>query len=190
MTTTKEAKSIRKARKQARVLDANELSLLLRYADPFGDMYRLAYLTGSRLSEIRELTAAAIKTKELHIPQSKQGIEKSVKITTQLREVLNRLPKDGPLFPSSTTGRAVSRAAVHKHLSALAEETDLHGVTTHSFRRSRATHCYRAGMLPKTIMRLTGHTDLATFLKYVDIDAEEVAERVEAMDAAMFPEGL
>lgn len=189
-TKPPKAKTIKKVKKQARVLDAEELSLLLHYAEPFADMYRLAYLTACRLSEIRELTAAAIKPKEIHIPQSKQGVEKRVKITPQLKDVLARLPKEGYLFPSATTGKAASRSAVHKHLKALAEDTGLDGVTTHSFRRSRATHCYRAKMAPKTIMKLTGHSDLATFLDYVDIGAEEVAEQVSELDSLLFPEGL
>lgn len=189
-TTPKKQKTIKKVKKQARVLDADELTLLLSYADPFADMYRLAYLTACRLSEIRELTAEAIKPKEIHIPQSKQCAEKRVKITAQLAEVLSRLPKEGYLFPSATTGNPASRSAVHKHLKSLAEDAGLDGVTTHSFRRSRATHCYRAKMAPKTIMKLTGHSDLATFLEYVDIGAEEVAEQVSELDSVLFPGGL
>lgn len=173
------------------MLEPDELSLLLRFAEPFENLYALAYLTASRLSEVRELHASALHASELHIPQSKQHREKRLYLTPLLRSLTAKLPATGPLFPSPINDALpVSRSAVHKHLSLLAAECDLSGTTTHSFRRSRATHCYRQGIKPLSIMALTGHSDLKTFLNYIDIKAEEIAEQTATMDDLLFPFGI
>ena len=107
-------------------------------------------------------------------------------ITEDMGDLINRLPKTGPLFSISTTHKPVSRSTIHKHLIALAARLGLNGTTTHSFRRSAATHLYQGKVPAKTIMSLTGHTDLKTFLEYVDIGASEVAEQAVAVRAKLF----
>ena len=187
MAKTKRMKAMKRVTNQARVLTNEELTTLFDAAGCYADLYRIAYLTASRLSEVRELSADAIHPSEVRIPQSKQHREKRVRIRPTLRAVLDRLPTEGPLFSISTTHKPVSRSTVHKHLTALADELGLSGTTTHSFRRSRATHLYQAKVPAKTIMQLTGHADLATFLRYVDIGVEEVAEAAADLDCSPIP---
>ena len=188
--TKTKTKRMKKVTNQARVLTNDELTTLFNASGRYADMYRIAYLTASRLSEVRELSADAIHPNEVRIPQSKQNREKRVRVRPTLRAVLDRLPTEGPLFSISTTHKPVSRSTVHKHLTALAAELGLSGTTTHSFRRSRATHLYQAKVPAKTIMELTGHADLATFLRYVDIGVEEVADAAADLDSRLFPAGL
>ena len=49
-------------------------------------------------------------------------------------------------------------------------------VTTHTARRSFATNLYKAGIPAINIMKITGHRNVGTFMKYIKIDAEENAE--------------
>ena len=49
-------------------------------------------------------------------------------------------------------------------------------VTSHTARRSAATNMYKAGIPTISIMRITGHTTEASFLRYIRISQEENAE--------------
>lgn len=52
-------------------------------------------------------------------------------------------------------------------------------VTNHTARRSFATNAYKAGVPTLSIMRITGHTKEANFLKYIKMGNEENAEALE-----------
>ncbi len=49
-------------------------------------------------------------------------------------------------------------------------------VCTHTARRSFATNAYKAGVPTIAIMKITGHTQESTFLRYIKVSAEENAE--------------
>lgn len=49
-------------------------------------------------------------------------------------------------------------------------------ITTHTARRSFATNLFKAGIPAISIMKITGHKNVATFMKYIKIDAQENAE--------------
>ena len=49
-------------------------------------------------------------------------------------------------------------------------------VCTHTARRSFATNAYKAGVPTISIMKITGHTNESTFLRYIKVSAEENAE--------------
>jgi integrase len=48
-------------------------------------------------------------------------------------------------------------------------------ITTHTARRSAATNMFKAGIPSISIMKLTGHTTEAVFLKYINVSEEENA---------------
>lgn len=49
-------------------------------------------------------------------------------------------------------------------------------ITTHTARRSGATNLFKMGYAPLEIMKITGHTTEATFMKYIKVSKEENAE--------------
>ena len=51
-------------------------------------------------------------------------------------------------------------------------------VIAHSFRRSMATHLYRAGVDLESIRQLTGHKSLGTLTNYIDIGREEAERKI------------
>ena len=169
---------IARAKKQARVLTPDELQLLWsELSRPYDSLTKLAYLTASRISEVLALTAQHIywSRNELHVPQSKVGATKTVGFTAAMRTLLKGLPSQGYLFPSpARPEQHVSRIAVHKALKKAAELCDLQGTSTHSFRRSMATHLYREGLDFHAIARLTGHQSIDNLRIYLDVRAEDV----------------
>ncbi|NET34931.1 MAG: site-specific integrase [Cyanothece sp. SIO1E1] len=64
----------------------------------------------------------------------------------------------------------ISARAVDKALRRTCELLGLEGVSTHSFRRSLATHLYDAGVPLRQIMEITGHATLASLTSYLDVD--------------------
>ncbi len=51
-------------------------------------------------------------------------------------------------------------------------------ITSHTARRSAATNMYLAGIPPIDIMKLTGHTTEESFLNYICVTKEQVADRL------------
>lgn len=49
-------------------------------------------------------------------------------------------------------------------------------IKTHTARRSGATNLFKMGYAPLEIMKITGHTSEATFMKYIKVSKEENAE--------------
>lgn len=197
-TKAKSKKKTSKVKKKARVLTPEQLVLLFEYADPWADLYRLAYWAGCRCSEVRQLTADAIQGENVIIMQTKTSAEKRLPIDEMIAPVLKRLPSAGYLFPSPTGNgdKPIGRTSIHNHLSELAADLELNSgseldkVTTHSFRRSRATHLYKAKMMPVEICKITGHRSVEQLMEYIDIDTDEAAAKAAAITAAAFPGGF
>lgn len=174
----KKVEAIAKATKQARVLTPDELQLLWQELDkPYDSLAKLAYLTASRISEVLALSAENIQwsRNELHVPQSKVGVTKTVGFTPAMRSLLKSLPSEGHLFPSpGHPGKQLSRISAHRALKKAVELCDLAGTSTHTFRRSMATHLYREGLDFHAIARLTGHKSIDNLRLYLDVRAEDV----------------
>lgn len=64
----------------------------------------------------------------------------------------------------------ISTAAVNRAITNAASVLGLEGVSSHSFRRSMATHLYRDGVPLRTIMGITGHEGLASLTRYLALE--------------------
>lgn len=64
----------------------------------------------------------------------------------------------------------ISTAAVNRAVTNAAAVLGLEGVSSHSFRRSMATHLYRDGVPLRTIMGITGHESLASLTRYLALE--------------------
>jgi integrase/recombinase XerD len=70
----------------------------------------------------------------------------------------------------------ISTQAVDKAIRRACEYIGLEGVSTHSFRRSLATHLYDAGIPLRTIMAVTGHQSLASLTRYINLDEKQAGD--------------
>lgn len=64
----------------------------------------------------------------------------------------------------------ISTRAVDKALRKACDSLGLEGVSTHTFRRSLATHLYDAGVPLRQIMEITGHASLASLTSYLNLE--------------------
>jgi integrase/recombinase XerD len=161
---------------------------------------QLAYYTGSRISEVCSLQVADISAGKVVVRQHKTDRTKEVVMVPQLKSAiaLAQLPDSGYLFPAAKWTRAtvkqyriqrhrtgghhfervgerpprqhISTRAVDKALRRTCDLLGFEGVTTHSFRRSLATHLYDAGVPLRQIMAITGHASLASLTSYLNLE--------------------
>lgn len=96
------------------------------------------------------------------------------------------LPSSGYLFPSGSGSGHLTVRAVDKWVRQSAEMVGLEGVSTHSFRRSQATHLHLAGVPLRAIQRITGHATLAALERYLDVGSAEAFENQQAVMAKLF----
>jgi len=153
----------------------------LRY--PHNAIAQLAYWTGSRLGEVLPLSSECDRGKTILIYQKKVKRAKEIPVQEKLRALIDTLPAEGYWFPSRDGGSHISFHAFSKELGRAVELLGWQrwGIRTHTFRRSRATHLHQQGIPHKTIMRLTGHTTLASFERYLDADLDDLAGALEAI---------
>jgi integrase/recombinase XerD len=167
---------------------------------PHNLITQLAYYTGSRISEVCSLKAEDISAGKVVIRQYKTARTKEVVIVPQLKAAISAaaLPAKGHLFPAAKWTRAtvkryrikrqlvgtyhfeqvgelpsrahISPRAVDKALRKACNELGFEGVSTHTFRRSLATHLYDAGVPLRQIMEITGHASLASLTSYLNLD--------------------
>ena len=75
-----------------------------------------------------------------------------------------QLNKDNQLFLSSNGNLVDPRNANVALKKILKNNFDITGIATHSLRHTYATRCIEAGMMPSTVQRLLGQTDISTTL--------------------------
>ena len=135
------------------------------------------------------------RTKEVvMVPQ----LQESISQWEGSANALAQLPSSGYLFPAAKWTRAtvkryriqrevlgsqrfelvnelpprphISTRAVDKALRKACDSLGLEGVSTHTFRRSLATHLYDAGVPLRQIMEITGHASLASLTSYLNLE--------------------
>ncbi|HEY9879495.1 MAG TPA: tyrosine-type recombinase/integrase [Leptolyngbyaceae cyanobacterium] len=167
---------------QAAVLSRQDLRRLwAELPNPHRWIAQFSYYTGSRIGEVLALKSEAIQGDRILIWQDKVRRSKDLLIAPPLKSVIKQLPiKGGFLFPSSRNpGRHISRQAFDDMLRNKCDYLGLEGVSSHSFRRSLATHLYRAEYDIRSIMEITGHTSLDSFVKYLDLN-KDAADKIIA----------
>lgn len=70
----------------------------------------------------------------------------------------------------------ISTSAVNRAIAIAADRLGYEGVSSHSLRRSMATHLYNDGIPLRTIMAITGHQSLASLTYYLALDEQAAGE--------------
>jgi integrase/recombinase XerD len=90
--------------------------------------------------------------------------------------------KLGPLFPGM---RGISvhltRFAADKILWTACQRVGLEGVSTHSFRRMALTMMSSAGIPLRHIQEISGHNDLGTLQRYLEVTPEQRKKAVSVI---------
>lgn len=175
---------------QGKILTADELKLL--FTDGFSSnrdrvLFGICLFTGCRISEALALQTTDIKGGTLTFRKSTtKGKLKTrmVDIQPLLAEFLAKYKpaKPGPLFPGMR-GRTVhlTRFMADKILRTACQRVGLEGVSTHSFRRTALTMMSSAGIPLRHIQEISGHNDLGTLQRYLEVTPEQRKKAVSVI---------
>ena len=181
----------RNAEGPATVLSYEEVVKLLADAYQFcGPKYQVLFatqfFTAGRITEVRLLKVSDIDWKQgkIHFraANTKTGKARSVMIAEPLEVLLKpwweEQQKAGAeyLFPGRGD-KPMTLMAAAKQLYKLADLRGIRGLSTHSFRRSMATHLRQVrGWSYEEICHITGHQSISSLVRYINIQEAEVME--------------
>ena len=135
------------------------------------------YSTGCRVSECTALQVKDIDFRADELIVFGKGHKERVcylnkTAKSYLREYLRsrNAAKDAPLFCHTRVDARLTPRSVELILKDIGQRAGVENVHPHRFRRIFATDLWKAGVPVETIRILMGHTNIATTLRYIDID--------------------
>ncbi len=149
-------------------------------------LFGICLFTGCRVSEALALQTTDIKGETLTFRKSTtKGKLKTrvVDIQPGLAQLLAEYqPKPGVLFPGMRgISPTLTRFAADKILRDACKSVGLEGVSTHSFRRTALTMMSSAGIPLRVIQEISGHNDLGTLQRYLEVSPEQKRNAVAAI---------
>lgn len=196
-----------------RVLTKREQKKFISCLDhySFRNQYRFVLNTGLRCGEMIALTwddvdfdgrrininktAAGISSDGriiLNPPKTKSSVrdvpltQEALKILKEQKErkVIN--VENAKYVFTGNKGEIVSNQNYSRTLSYICEKNGIEPISMHSLRHTFATRCIEAGMKPKTLQMILGHSTLAmTMNQYVHITEEEKFRELERIQQAL-----
>lgn len=97
--------------------------------------------------------------------QKTRQIGMTPRVKAVLIDLSAQLPRTGLVFKKGRSTRAFRTACVRAHI------TDLH---FHDLRHTATTRMIRAGVPHTEVMKITGHTQIKTFLRYLNLGSDAV----------------
>lgn len=174
---------------QGKILTADELRLLFTdglITSRDRALFGICLFTGCRVSEALALQTTDLKSGTITFRKSTtKGKLKTrvVDIQAGLAELLaDYQPSAGALFPGlrGVTER-LTRFAADKILRDACKRVELVGVSTHSFRRTALTMMSSAGVPLRHIQEISGHNDLGTLQRYLEVTPEQRKKAVSVI---------
>ncbi len=176
---------------QAAVFSPGELiELWSELEQPYRVISQVCYYTAARCGEVVSLERADVQGDRIvyRAAKTKTRTTREAMVTQQLREAISAagLPGSGYLFPGGGGSGHITVRAVDKHVRRAAGLIGVEGASTHSFRRSMATHLHLNGVSLRAIQRVTGHASLAALERYLDVSGLEAAGAQQAVLDRLF----
>ena len=162
------------------------------------DLFLVGCLTGLRFSDYSHIKPENIQPQE-HLGKTVECLV----ITTQKTKQKVILPLSNPLLKAILerhgwkAPKAISAQKFNEYVKELCREADFTQpieinefragrqekrtlqkwelISSHTARRSFATNAFKAGIPAPDIMKFTGHTTMASFMKYLKVTTEETA---------------
>lgn len=156
-------------------------------------LFIVGICTGLRFSDYSNVKLQHIDKEKnvLTIHQKKTGARVEIPIHPKLQQIIDNGEMPHPISLQSynqylrelarlagiTTKVEIKTVTGGKRKIKIVPKWQL--VTSHICRRSFASRLYRRGVNPQIIMRLTGHSQLSTFMNYIVISNEDIFESVK-----------
>lgn len=194
----------------ARILTMQEQNKLIECLDnySFKNQYLFVLNTGLRCGEMIALTwddvdfngrkvsvnkTATVVAQDSHVivnpPKTKSSI-REVPLTQEALRILNEQKrrkiiniKNSMYVFTGNDGEIVSNQNYSRTLAHICRKNGIEPISMHSLRHTFATRCIEAGMKPKTLQTILGHSTLAmTMNKYVHTTDDEKLRELERIE--------
>ncbi|HMV83695.1 MAG TPA: site-specific integrase [Blastocatellia bacterium] len=174
--------------KRERVLTFEEEGrLLLACAAPrehLRPMLIFALDTGLRKSEMLALRWADVDLESGMIrarsSTTKTRKARTIGMTSRLKAELERMRESAGDDPES---RIFNQKDMKRSFATACELAGVENLHWHDLRHTATTRMVEVGLAPMIVMKLTGHTQMATFARYVNANDEAATKGAEALDA-------
>ena len=175
---------------RARVLNQDQIALLfaeLNKKPRDACLFAICFFTACRISEALHLETTDIldETITLRKATTKGKLKtRTINIHRFLKPYLeNYQPKKaGALFPGQIgRNRYLSLATADRILRSACERIGLKGVSTHTFRRSALSFMSSNGTPLREIQEISGHNDLGTLQRYLEVTPEQAKKAVNSI---------
>lgn len=176
---------------QAKILNPAEINQLfteLNKNPKYACLYAICFFTGCRVSEAIHLETTDITEDFIVFRKSNTKGKlktRTVDIHPALRRFLEayRPIEAGPMFPGRRCiSTFISRNTADRVLRTACKKVGISGCSTHSFRRSALTHMSRANIPLRTIQEISGHKDLGTLQRYLEVSPEERKQAINSIN--------
>ncbi len=150
-------------------------------------LFGICLFTGCRVSEALALHTTDIKGGMLTFRKSTtKGKLKTRVVDIQpglasLLEAYQPKKKPGFLFPGRCPGQPMTRFMADKILKKACASIGVVGVSTHSFRRTALTQMSSAGIPLRHIQEISGHNDLGTLQRYLEVSPDQRRKAVSVI---------
>jgi len=176
-----------------RFFNQDEIASIINQVDNLKHkaMLMLAYSSGLRVSEVVDIKAKNIDSKRMSIliEQAKGKKDRMVKLSpvllVMLREYWKKYKpaKDGYLFEGQNKNEAYSPRSLQLVLAAAKKRAGiLKPGSVHALRHSFATHLLDKGTDVTMIMKLLGHNDIKTTLRYLHVTNRDILGVISPLD--------
>jgi len=179
-----------------RVLSVNEVTALLAVSDIRRPVYLTAVLTGIRRGELKQIRVGDIDLDSsapsilVRSVVTKNGKERRAALPSALLDVLRHVKTGRPAgdaafqMPTCETFlRDIERAGIPAR-NELGRK-----VTFHSLRHTFCTESHIAGIPPRMVQEMMGHSDLKMTMRYTDPSRLPVAAAVNLLPSYSSPHG-
>jgi len=171
----------------------DEIAAILRAVDnvKHKTMLMLAYSSGLRVSEVVRIRTKDIDSKRMCIliKQAKGKKDRIVRLSPVLLIMLREYWKkykptrDGVLFQGQYAGEPYSTRSLQLILASAKQKAGiLKPGSIHALRHSFATHLLDKGTDVTMIMKLLGHNDIKTTLRYLHVTNRDMLQIVSPLD--------
>lgn len=141
------------------------------------NMVRFAIETGLRRGEIFQLTWQNVDVEQRRITvvktTTKNATERTVMMTDIAAETLGPISRTGAVFPAAQ--------ALYKLFNQARVKAGLAHIRFHDLRHTFCTRLIEAGMPAEQVARISGHTQMVTFYRYVNVNQEHLDQAVDAL---------
>lgn len=159
--------------------------------DKARDIFLMGCYTALRFSDLKRLNQIHFKDNLISIINQKTKIEVLIPIKPAMKQLAVKYHYRSPKISEQKVNEYIKSISKLAGINELFEKREIVGgetkiktvfkydkITTHTARRTAATHMYELKMLPKDIMAITGHKSETTFFNYICLPKEERVKRM------------